>query len=104
MADPFYQVGGAYGKSFTGTDEWADKSFTEIVEELKKEPAGAYGAVTLNLTVERGTKFYAYFVGVDKSGIPTDVIKITHTSKAEGSVNTGMGKEVSIDKIETIAR
>lgn len=104
MADPFYQVGGAYGKSFTGTDEWADKSFTEIVEELKKEPAGAYGAVPLNLTVERGTKFYAYFVGVDKSGIPTDVIKITHTSKAEGSVNTGMGKEVSIDKIETIAR
>ena len=62
-----------------------------------------YGSATANLTVERGTKFYVYFIGVDTDIVSTDILKVTHESRAEGSSNTGMGVGVAIDKTETIA-
>ena len=103
MGSPYASVRGVYCKSFIATDEWAGKSATEIEELLKKEPSGMYGSATANLTVERGTKFYVYFIGVDTDIVSTDILKVTHESRAEGSSNTGMGVGVAIDKTETIA-
>ena len=103
MADPYNLVGGVYCKSFVGTDEWAGKSGAELETLLKQEVAGLYGSAEARLTVDRGTTFYVYFIGVDTDGISTDIVKVTHTSKAEGSSNTGMGKTVGIDKKETIS-
>lgn len=103
MANPYDLVGGVYCKYFLGTDEWAEKSGAEVAELLMKEPAGAYGTASAAFRADRGTKFFVYFIGVDTDGVATDIIKVTHTAKEEGSSNTGMGVNVSIDKTETIS-
>lgn len=100
---PYQNVGGVYCKYFTGSDEWAGKTGAEIEELLKKEQAGQYGSATAGFRLARGEKFFVYFIGVDLAGISTDISKVSHTSKAEGSSGTGMGQTVSMDKVETIA-
>lgn len=100
---PYANVKAVYCKYFTGNDEWAGKPASEIAELLQKEPEGLYGSATASFKIERGIKFFVYFIGVDTDEISTDIIKATHTSKVEGSTGTGMGKSVSIDNTETIA-
>ena len=95
------QAQGFYYKSFIDNDEWAEKTGAEIEELLKKEPAGK-DAANAPLKVPQGKTFFVYFIGVDKEGISTDISKVTHTSRVEGSDGTGMGKTVNIDKLETI--
>lgn len=101
--EPYANVGGVYCKYFTGTDEWAGKTGSEIEELLKKEPVGLYGSATASFRLARGEKFFVYFIGVDTAGISTDIAKVSHTSKAEGSSGTGIGKNVSMENVETIA-
>lgn len=100
--EPFSQVQGVYCKSFIENDEWAEKTGAEIEELLKKEPVGMYGTASAPLSVERGKTFFVYFIGVDKEGISTHVSKVTHTSREEGSSNTGIAQTVNIDKLEII--
>lgn len=90
-----------YYKSFIDNDEWAEKTGAEIEELLKKEPAGK-DAANAPLKVSQGKTFFVYFIGIDKEGISTDISKVTHTSKVEGTDGTGIGKTVKIDKLETI--
>lgn len=90
-----------YYKSFIDNDEWAEKTGAEIEELLKKEQAGK-DAANAPLKVSQGKTFFVYFIGVDKEGISTDISKVTHTSKVEGTDGTGIGKTVNIDKLETI--
>ena len=101
--EPYANVKAVYCKYFTGNDEWAGKTASEISELLQKEPVGLYGTASAAFRIARGTKFFVYFIGVDVDGITTDITKVSHTAKAEGSSGTGMGKNVSIDKTETIA-
>ncbi len=101
--EPYANVKAVYCKYFTGNDEWAGKTASEIAESLQKEPEGLYGTASAGFRIARGTKFFVYFIGVDVDGITTDITKVSHTAKAEGSSGTGMGKNVSIDKTETIA-
>ena len=101
--EPYANVKAVYCKYFTGNDEWAGKTASEIAELLQKEPEGLYGTASAGFRIARGTKFFVYFIGVDVDGITTDITKVSHTAKAEGSSGTGMGKNVSIDKTETIA-
>ena len=101
-AKPYNLAGGAYCKYFLGADEWSGKSGAEMEELLKKEQAGLYGSASANFRIDRGTKFFVYFIGVDTDGVATDIIKVTHTAREEGSSGTGMGMNVSIDKTETI--
>lgn len=103
QADPYNLVGGVYCKYFLDNDEWAGKSGAEMEELLKKETSGYYGSVSAGFRIARGTKFFVYFIGVDTDGISTDITKVTHTSKEEGSSGTGMGKNVPIDKTEKIS-
>ena len=100
--EPFSQVQGVYCKSFIENDKWAEKTGAEIEELLKKEPVGMYGTASAPLSVERGKTFFVYFIGVDKEGISTHVSKVTHTSREEGSSNTGIAQTVNIDKLEII--
>lgn len=46
--------------------------------------------------------FYVYAIAYDTDDIPTDILKISHLSKEEGSLNTGIAEYVKIDKTETI--
>lgn len=111
-AVPYASAGKLYVKTFTGTDEWAGKSSEELVTLLLKEtPTLAqkdyYGYITCqyryNPSVTRGEMFYVYAIAYDTDNIPSDILKISHLSKEEGSLNTGMSTDVKIDKTETIA-
>lgn len=106
-AEPYASAGKLYVKAFTGTDEWAGKSSEELVTLLKQESptVPAYGncQYVYNPTVTRGEMFYVYAIAYDTDDIPTDILKISHLSKEEGSLNTGIAKYVKIDKTETIA-
>lgn len=109
---PYASAGKLYTKAFIGTDEWAGKSSDELVTLLLKEtPTLAqqdyYGYLKCQYlyspSVTRGEMFYVYAIAYDTDDIPTDILKISHLSKEEGSLNTGMSKDVKIDKTETIA-
>lgn len=105
-AEPYASAGKLYVKAFTGTDEWAGKSSEELVTLLKQESptVPAYGncQYVYNPTVTRGEMFYVYAIAYDTDDIPTDILKISHLSKEEGSLNTGIAEYVKIDKTETI--
>ena len=112
-AVPYASAGKLYVKTFTGTDEWAGKSSEELVTLLLKEtPTLAqkdyYGYITCqyryNPSVTRGKMFYAYAIAYDTDNIPSDILKVSHLSKEEGTLNTGVAQQnIKIDKTETIA-
>ena len=111
-AEPYASAGKLYVKAFTGTDEWAGKSSEDLVTSLLKEtPTLAqkdyYGIPICQYrydpSVTRGEMFYVYAIAYDTDNIPSDILKISHLSKEEGSLNTGMSAYVKIDKTETIA-
>ena len=105
LATPADSAEGIYKKVFTGTDEWAGKTADEIVELLKGESMYAGNLAMEYLKPQDfGTKIYLYAIGYDTDNVPTDILKVTHTSKNnEGSVDTGVAKTITIDKTETIA-
>lgn len=111
-AEPYASAGKLYVKAFTGTDEWAGKSSEDLVTSLLKEtPTLAqkdyYGIPICQYrydpSVTRGEMFYVYAIAYDTDNIPSDILKVSHLSKEEGSLNTGMSTYVKIDKTETIA-
>ena len=109
-AMPYASAGKIYTKAFTGTDEWAGKSSEELVTLLLKEtptlPAkDAYGYLVCqhieSFNGARGERFYYYAIAYDSDEIPSDIVKASHLSKAEGGTS-GMWKDVTIEKTETI--
>lgn len=110
-AVPYASAGKLYTKAFTGTDEWAGKSSEELVTLLLKEtpilPAKDMYDYLVCQNIQpfngaRGEMFYYYAVAYDSDGIISDIVKTSHTSKAEGGTS-GVFKTVKIDKTETIA-
>lgn len=107
---PYASAGKIYTKAFTGTDEWAGKSSEELVTLLLKEtptlPAeDAYGYLVCqhieSFNGARGERFYYYAIAYDSDEIPSDIVKASHLSKAEGGTS-GMWKDITIEKAETI--
>lgn len=107
---PYASAGKIYTKAFTGTDEWAGKSSEELVTLLLKEtptlPAeDAYGYLVCqhieSFNGARGERFYYYAIAYDSDEIPSDIVKASHLSKAEGGTS-GMWKDITIEKTETI--
>lgn len=104
-ANPTDSAGKVYGKIFQGTDEWAGKSADEILAELAKDENkgddASYWRSFVNWT-DPGVKFYVYSVGYDTDGMPTDILKCSHTGKASECGTNYNFKNVTFDKTETL--
>ena len=103
-AQPLASTKAVYGKFFEGTDEWAGKSGDELKELLLKETPDTYGTWQHGAWHERGTKLYAYVIGVDTDGVPTDIWYVSHTSKVDSGAGTsGFYNKITPDESKTIA-
>ncbi len=101
---PLNSTKAVYGKFFENTDEWAGKTGDELKELLLKETPGSDGTWQHGDWHERGNKLFAYVIGVDTDGVPTDIWYVSHTSKLDSGVgNSGFYKEITPDESKTIA-
>lgn len=85
-----------YAKYFTGDDEWAGKSKSELVSLLQEEQSNKFSR-SFGFVSAWGSTWTFYSVVYDTNGVPSAVYKVSHEVPAEGEGASIPTKQEEID-------